>query len=242
MLESRHSSLNGGCRRRSCPTSMTFREDGFAIIERVCSQPECDNLIARLDSLGHRSAGSRCLLDLVWCRDVGILLRTRLAKELDFFADSVVVQCTYFHKSPEKNWFVAWHQDRSIPVKSVVESSMLTGWSNKEGMTFVHAPNEVLREMLAVRLHLDDSTMENGPLRIIPRSHLEGVLTPDQIERVRERHKELTCPVRKGGVFVMRPLLLHASSKTISSDSRRVLHLLLGPRRLPCGLAWRRWV
>jgi hypothetical protein len=39
-------------------------------------------------------------------------------------------------------------------------------------------------------------------------------------------------------VLVMRPLLLHASSKATSLTPRRVLHFLFGPPSLPLGLEW----
>jgi hypothetical protein len=36
----------------------------------------------------------------------------------------------------------------------------------------------------------------------------------------------------------MRPLLLHASSKAINPNRRRVLHFLFGSASLPLGLEW----
>ena len=38
--------------------------------------------------------------------------------------------------------------------------------------------------------------------------------------------------------MLMRPLLLHASSKTAGTSRRRVLHFLFGPRELAFGLVW----
>jgi predicted protein tyrosine phosphatase len=43
----------------------------------------------------------------------------------------------------------------------------------------------------------------------------------------------------RGGALVMRPLILHASSKATSLSQRRVLHFVFGPPRLPLGLEWR---
>ena len=83
---------------------------------------------------------------------------------------------------------------------------------------------------------------EKLPERVIAGSHRNGTLSTDQMESVRENHPEMTCLVRRGGVLVMRPLLLHASSKSTTTAPRRVLHFLFGPTQLPCGLAWRRTV
>ena len=41
-----------------------------------------------------------------------------------------------------------------------------------------------------------------------------------------------------GFAVLMRPLLLHASSKATGASRRRVLHFLFGPRQLLLGLAW----
>jgi ectoine hydroxylase-related dioxygenase (phytanoyl-CoA dioxygenase family) len=218
---------------------MSFFEDGFLVVDDLVSPWDCDELAAHVGRIGEQSAGCRCLLDHDWCSKTAAYLRTRLAAELNSVAELAAVQCTYFHKTPDKNWLVAWHQDRSIPVMSPVASTELTGWSQKEEMTFVHAPDTVLREMTAVRLHLDDSTLDNGPLRIIPGSHRNGTLSREQIEHARKINPETTCVVSKGGVLVMSPLLLHASSKSTTDVPRRVLHFLFAPLQLPHGLRWR---
>jgi hypothetical protein len=44
--------------------------------------------------------------------------------------------------------------------------------------------------------------------------------------------------VPKGGAMIMRPLLLHASSKSSVGLPRRVLHFVYGPAALPEGLCW----
>jgi hypothetical protein len=49
---------------------------------------------------------------------------------------------------------------------------------------------------------------------------------------------EIACNAHRGSALVMRPLLLHASSKASGLSRRRVLHLLFGPRQLPHGLNW----
>ena len=218
---------------------MSFHENGFAIVNDVVSSPKCDDLIANVASIAPHSAGSRSLVNRPWCRHLAGNIRKRLASEIDLPVGAVAVQCTYFHKSSEQNWLVAWHQDRSVPVHARVSSDELTGWSQKEGMTFVHAPDALLAEMVAVRLHLDNSTEQNGPLRIIPGSHRRGTLSPTEIERFCKESSATTCAVPKGGVLVMRPLLLHASSKSTTTDPRRVLHFLFAPPQLPHGLRWR---
>ena len=219
---------------------MTSLAQGFAVIEECRTESECDAIITELETVS--GAGTRCLLDNEWCQSLATSLKKQLAATIPDISPLVAVQCTFFNKSPTSNWFVAYHQDRSIPVSSSVSATDWSGWSQKEGMTFVHGPDEVLAQMIAVRLHVDDCTQNNGPLRVIPGSHLTGTLSPQDIAVLRESSDEQPLLVGKGGVVVMQPLLLHASSKSNTIENRRVLHFLFGPPTLPTGLEWRRAV
>lgn len=105
-------------------------------------------------------------------------------------------------------------------------------------MLFVQPPAEVLQTLVAVRVHLDASTTENGPLRIIPGSHCYGRLDDQHEAQVRQTTIEQDVLVGRGGVIVMRPLALHASSKSHGPAPRRVLHFVFGPPNLPLGLEW----
>ena len=78
------------------------------------------------------------------------------------------MRATLFDKSPDSNWLVVWHQDTALPL---VERKDLPGWgpwSTKEGVLYAHAPSQALSQVLALRVHLDDSTSVNGPLRCSP--------------------------------------------------------------------------
>jgi len=153
-------------------------------------------------------------------------------------ADAVAVQCTLFDKSPERNWLVALHQDLAIPVQERVDAAECSGWSLKEGVLFVQPPTEVLANLVAVRVHVDDCNAENGPIRVVPGSHRQGRLSAAEAESLREERGEMVCTGPRGSVVLMRPLLLHASSKAREASSRRVLHFLFGPATLPFGLRW----
>lgn len=153
----------------------------------------------------------------------------------DFF----IARCLYFDKLPVANWKVAWHQDLSITVKSRVDLEGFGPWSRKNDDLHVHAPTAVLERMLAVRVHLDDCSTNNGPLKVIPGSQRLGRLGIDKIKDRAGRVKEIVCEVKKGGVLLMRPLLIHASSPAIEPSHRRVIHFELADFELPGGLEWR---
>lgn len=98
-------------------------------------------------------------------------------------------------------------------------------WSTKEGIPYAHAPAEVLSQVLALRIHLDNSTTDNGPLKVLPGTHGLGVLEDDRIHQLSEEVAAVECLVPSGGILAMRPLLVHASSKSSGETSRRVLHI-----------------
>lgn len=134
-------------------------------------------------------------------------------------------RATVFDKSPESNWLVVWHQDTALPLREQEDRSGWGPWSVKDGIHYAHAPADALRQVVALRLHLDDSTKENGPLRVLPNTHTQGVLTDDAIHDLAATISPVDCHVQRGSVLAMRPLLVHASSKSQSQRPRRVLHI-----------------
>ncbi|MFO0952967.1 MAG: phytanoyl-CoA dioxygenase family protein [Isosphaeraceae bacterium] len=144
----------------------------------------------------------------------------------------------FFDKSPAANWLVPWHQDVTIAVARKVEASGFGPWSLKNGIPHVQPPEALLAQMIAVRLHLDACDASNGALRVIPGSHRGGRLDPDQIAAARAASAEVLCEAEAGDALLMRPLLLHASSKSVADGRRRVLHVEYCSGRLPEGMDW----
>jgi ectoine hydroxylase-related dioxygenase (phytanoyl-CoA dioxygenase family) len=223
----------------SGPSQLSFEASGYAVLPDAIGARDCDSLAQQISSSTRSKAGTRTLLDNPSCAHLaGRLLRDgRLASFLA--TDSVVIQCTLFDKSPDKNWLVSLHQDLSIPVRHRIDDPECSGWSEKEGQVYVQPPVSVLEQLVAIRVHVDESTGENGPLRVVPGSHAFGRLHAERTEELRSARGEVVVPVPRGGALVMRPLVLHASSKATGSKPRRVLHFVFGPPQLPCGLEWR---
>ncbi len=216
----------------------SLESDGFAVVDRVLADSECSAVAEYFDAYICDEAGSRALLELTWCRELAQTLRSHPQIAPQLLPESVAVQCTAFSKTPEANWLVALHQDLSIPVRERVQHPECRGWSNKQGVLFVQPPAAVLESLVAIRVHIDACSADNGALRIVPGSHRLGRLAADAQTRVRNATGERVVPVDRGGVLLMRPLILHASSKAAVPDGRRVLHFLFGPRALPLGLRW----
>lgn len=215
-----------------------FVRDGFALVNGVMTAAECTATLEAPRGQTGDGPGARHLLSLPWCEQLSKQLRTALGLAALIPQSHRAVQCTYFEKSRDTNWLVALHQDLAIAVQARVEHPALTGWSAKGGIHFVQAPQQLLEQLVAVRVHLDDCGPDDGPLRVVPGSHAMGIIDATRARQVRDRRGEKTCPAAQGDALVMRPLLLHASSKATGGSRRRVLHFLYGPAQLPYGLAW----
>lgn len=216
-----------------------LEQQGYAVASRVVERREAAIVAGALERLNVNRAGTRNLLELPWCRALVQRVKRRLVNANVVPASYVAVQCTLFDKTPDRNWLVALHQDLSIPVRSRVNHPSLGAWSRKEGGHFVQPPVEILEQLVAARLHIDDSGIESGPLKVVPGSHRSGRVSESTAIELRAKFGEEPCVVASGDAILMRPLLLHASSKALAPSRRRVLHVLLGPPTLPHGLEWR---
>lgn len=148
------------------------------------------------------------------------------------------VKATIYDKTAETNWQIAWHQDAAIAVRERREVPGFEGWTERAGVPHVQAPAAIRSEMLALRLHLDPCGPEEGPLLVLPGTHLEGKLPPERALRYIRGRKPVPCCLPAGGVLLMRPLLLHASGPALRPSRRRILHVEFAAGNLPGGLRW----
>lgn len=214
---------------------MKFQEDGFTILPDVISPEGCDELIAAIADRDQGRAGSRGLLgNKAVDRAAGVLRRQLLGLGL-LGEQHRPVQCSLFAKGDGVSWSVTPHQDLSVPVANRIDVPDWGGWSRKENVWFAQPPTAFLEDIIAVRLQLDANASETGPLEVVPGSHAMGRLASGTVSNYTEHR--IKCVVPRGGVLVMRPLLIHSSAKPLSPSPRRVLHFLFGPV-LPTGLSW----
>ena len=222
------------------PLQQRFANEGFALVAGLLDADVCEAVLAQMGPLPEGTAGTRCLLSQPWCASLAGRLRQHHALAGLIPSDAVAVQCTAFEKSASRNWLVPVHQDLSIPVAERVAHPGLVGWSEKEGELFVQPPTEVLEQLVAVRVHLDACAPQDGPLRVVPGTHLRGRIEPEAAVAARDAGTVVDCCAARGDAWVLRPLLLHASSRATGTSRRRVLHFVFGPPSLPHGLRWHR--
>jgi hypothetical protein len=202
-------------------------ESGYWIESHILPSVECDLLTASLsESCVRRGrAGTRHLMANPHVSAVANDPRmVGFAAEI-LSARAVPFRATLFEKSERANWLIAWHQDTALPLQSRFQLDGWGPWSVKAGVIHAHAPTWALARIVALRLHLDESSSDNGPLRVIPGSHQVGVLTDEQVLEYARSNPAAECLSPRGGVIAMKPLLIHSSTKSISARSRRVLHI-----------------
>lgn len=190
-----------------------------------------------LSAVGLRG-GVRNLLNFPKMRDLAESSAIRAVVKTILGSDARVVRGILFDKTDGANWKVPWHQDVTIAVDRRVEAAGYGPWSMKAGVLHVQPPACVLERMVSVRLHLDDCPKENGALRVIAGSHASGKLEERLIQDLAERSVAVTCAMQRGGVLVMRPLLLHASSASSIPGHRRIVHFDYAATELPPGMGW----
>ena len=150
------------------------------------------------------------------------------------------VRANLFAKSAGHNWPVAWHQDRVVQIERPAEAAGFDGWSVKNGRDCANAPIEVLSQMVALRLHLDDCRANDGAVHAIPGSQ-DQIWTPDQVRKLGRPSTlgtEVVMTAQAGDVWAMRPLLLHRSGRIEGDTLRRVLHVEYAAEDLPSSLRW----
>ncbi|PJJ60590.1 phytanoyl-CoA dioxygenase family protein [Hymenobacter chitinivorans] len=220
---------------------------GFVLLPNLLSPAETAALLHAIAGAPAAGPGFRRHQDLFAIRNVlgeipalqSILVATQLPQLLAvlFPSGCHLVKSIYFDKPAHSNWLVAWHQDLMISVDGHTELPGYGPWTRKPEGVAVQPPRAVLENICTIRLHLDACDADNGALKVVPGSHRAGpLLGPELAARTTGA---VVCAVPAGGAMLMKPLLLHASDRSRSARSRRVLHLEFASAPLPPGLQWR---
>lgn len=217
-----------------------IRAEGYATLARVLMAREVESLRDHLArDVPPNQAGVRGLLGRsAAVRALAGDRRIRQLVEPVLGPRAHVVRSIFFNKTPQANWQVAWHQDLTIAVCARHAVDGYGPWSVKDGVPHVQPPVAVLEQMLTLRLHLDETDEDNGALWVAPGSHTAGRIDVQSAARMAQERGPVACPVVTGGAMLFRPLLLHASRKSASARTRRVIHLEFAAAALPGPLAW----
>ncbi|MEA1851242.1 phytanoyl-CoA dioxygenase family protein [Chryseobacterium sp. MHB01] len=224
----------------------SIQENGFTVINNVFSEEEIKKIGEIIQNIDTSKETFRKSDDLFAIRQ--FLKEIPQARQLVFnenikniiteiFGEQYfVVKSIYFDKPEKSNWYVAYHQDLTISVDKKTDLPGFGPWTTKPNQFAVQPPIDILENIFTIRIHLDDTDEYNGALKVIPTSHAKGIYRPETIDWSVET--ETICRVHKGGIMLMKPLLLHGSNRTTNGKKRRVIHIEFSDRQLPEELKW----
>ena len=216
----------------------SFREQGYAVFDRVLTGPllhllraQCDSFVAREDArmdaagtdrigLSHRGKryfANECqreqpaLHAMLFAPLMADICRATLGEDAYFFMDQYVV------KGPEQGMAFSWHQD--------------SGYVAGNGGPVDHPP------YLTCWCALDDATIDNGTVRVIPGSHRDGLIAHERQAAtadlgVATSDSGVALAVPAGSIVAFSSLLLHATGANLTDRPRRVYLAQYTPRPL----------
>lgn len=214
---------------------------GYSILNYIFTKREVNRIKRLLDKSFADQKGSivgvRSLLKVV-PQIESFLFNPNLKRIITSIdPNAFLTKAIFFDKTPQANWYVTWHQDRPINVKAKKEIEGYAKWTERDGVVSVSPPQAISEASFTIRIHLDDTNPSNGALRVIPGTHRK-VFNDEEIETITGHTIPAECEVPAGGIMLMKPLLLHASSKSRSQKRRRVVHLEFCSKELGGGLEW----
>jgi ectoine hydroxylase-related dioxygenase (phytanoyl-CoA dioxygenase family) len=226
--------------------AIELEEIGYTIIEEVYSPAEIEAIIRLINNVDPSKETFRKSADLFAIRQFlkevpetqNLIFNERLAELVrELFGENFFpVKSIYFDKPETSNWYVAYHQDLTISVDKKIPLNGYGPWTVKQNQFAVQPPLEILKDIYTIRIHLDDTNHENGALKVIPKSHLKDIYRPENIDWTQET--EDICNVKRGGVMIMKPLLLHGSNRTTNNKKRRIIHIEFSSKELPSDIRW----
>nr|WP_196782934.1 MULTISPECIES: phytanoyl-CoA dioxygenase family protein [Chryseobacterium] len=221
-------------------------EKGFTVINDLFSDEEIEKISEKILNTDTSNSNFRKSDDLFAVRQFlkevpevkDLIFNNRIKTVIrEIFGEKyIAVKSIYFDKPETSNWYVAYHQDLTISVDKKLELDGFGPWTTKKNQFAVQPPLKILENIFTIRIHLDDTDENNGALKVVPRSHAKGIYRPETIDWATET--EEICSVKKGGIMIMKPLILHGSNRTNDGRRRRVIHIEFSDMELPEELRW----
>lgn len=208
-----------------------LERDGCLLVNAAAASPALTRLAGHFGAV---KAGARISISDTALAEVLAILAGTIAPLLP---GARAVRALWFDKTPQANWLVPWHQDRTIAVRERRDVLGFGPWSVKQGICHVEPPFALLASMLTVRLHIDDCPADNAPLEVAIGSHHAQVAAEDAAAKA-ESFPRLMCLAIAGDLWVYHTPILHRSARAAVPGRRRVLQLDYCAHALADGLQW----
>lgn len=202
-----------------------LQRDGFAIFPRIFSRQEAARLADGLNSLndservpaGVEILGHPAVSSLAADPRLTGIVRDLLGPEVFPFRATLLGE-PYGVKGS-----LVWHQDVTLPMRSLREGHGWGPWLVKAGIVHAQSPASALEQVLSLRLPLAAAPPDRALVRVLPGTHLLGVLDDSELVRLTQERPAAGCFVPEGGVLAMKPLLVHAAGEPLSPASSPML-------------------
>ena len=137
---------------------------------------------------------------------------------LDLFEDLIGPDIAFHHskammKPPHEGSAKPWHQDLPEGFISPDEADRLRPLGN--GLQPEHVP------VVAIQYYVDDSTLENGCIQVVPGSHRRGLFEDPLDESLIDPAEVVAAEVPAGGALLFHCLTYHYSAPNTSPNWRR---------------------
>jgi hypothetical protein len=121
-----------------------IRERGYGIVPSVFSPAELSAALSELSSTGLKRsrAGARHVLSLALVSEIARRGQLLAIARAVVGPDAIPFRATFFDKSPNSNWLVAWHQDTALPLAFRRETP---GWARGRPRTGLSTRTPALR-------------------------------------------------------------------------------------------------
>ena len=201
-----------------------YKVNGFTVYRNFLKTTSIDNIINEVNSvINSKKSSKESIMEMEPdednsvrrlyepCSNYPMCKKLSESKKLLDCIEQLIGENIMFHysklnmKPPRVGSVVEWHQD----------------------LTYYPLTNQ---DSLAVLIYLDNATIENGCVKIIKKSHVDGIKNHNKngifqgrvMEKVNEDDIEY-IEASAGTAIFMHCMSLHASTKNISKNSRRTL-------------------
>ncbi|MFC0472122.1 phytanoyl-CoA dioxygenase family protein [Halalkalibacter kiskunsagensis] len=204
-----------------------YKEEGYLLVKGVFNKQEVEEMKNGIDRIIHRAAKANKDVNAAW--DGDYLPKEQLKRLVLKGFHNVHYHDSAFLKALAHPNMVSVLKQIIGPNVQLHHSKMLVKPPENGAAFPMHQDHPYFphenHTMLAASVHLDDSTEENGCLRVIPKSHKEGAI--EHIGRHYLNHKEYPisigtpCPAEPGDVLFFNYLTIHGSDVNRSERNRR---------------------
>ena len=208
-----------------------YHHDGFVVVNNVFPTDELDAIDQEIDRIQEERAQSRQIKDNGWVMSLGLaspITQNFCADKRILDLVSAIVKpgiSIYSAKLVAKEPFTTdichWHQDDAYYSQHVDSKTRMSVW-----------------------IPLQDSTIEQGTIKVVPKSHKLGLQNHGprtdgtcklSMPQNQNPEGQIHCPVKAGSMLLFSALLWHASEGNQTPNRRRAFIISYQEATVPKG-------